>query len=488
MIHPDEMGELARDWNGYMHTWTMNSPRMDRYPVPRFVIDDRRGPLPVGTGLYVHQADRPGRSYYAVVSCRRGVENLSDLSGRNTTGAVDEKLGSGVPVRQGKGLWGPYFDYPGTRWVYVQWAGPPLAPRQNMYFNWSVLIPPKVSGKVPAELYFHPSGYSYAQPGKKAMHNSIQLAPHDYPASGWYGFNDAWGTLKNLTDGVVSNHTQRRIIAFLDWAKQTLPIDPDRVVCTGADGAAALALSYPDTFAFVRTTGFDSAVLDPEAAGRYEAIWGPKSPQIKDDHGRANWEWADLDKLVAAQQNDLPLFTCLGYSWGRHGGYAKGRGRFYDAMLKARQPLVACWGWDGARNLQPIDRFTGNWRGLLIRRTGAVPAFSNCSNDQDKEQTGRAGGEYRWRDVRDTPDELCVTITAHHESTFDLTPRRLQHFEIRPKEKLDWDAVMVPGRGGETTADQSGTVTPDADGQVTIRGLKYPYRSDRLTITIRRAK
>ena len=109
-----------------------------------------------------------------------------------------------------------------------------------MYFNWSVLIPPSISGKAPAELYFHPSGYSYAQPGKKAMRDSIQLAPHDYPPSGWYGFNNAWGTLKNLTDGVVSNHTQRRIIAFLDWAKQTLPIDPDRVLCTGADGAAAL--------------------------------------------------------------------------------------------------------------------------------------------------------------------------------------------------------------------------------------------------------
>jgi hypothetical protein len=370
-----------------------------------------------------------------------------------------------------------------------------------MYFNWSVLIPPNTVGwdsvptdsqqspkPRPAELYFHPSGYSYAQPGKKAMRDSIQLAPHDYPASGWYGFNDASGTLKNLTDGVVSNHTQQRIIAFLDWAKQTLPIDSDRVLCTGADGAAALALSYPDMFAFVRTTGFDSAVLDAEAAGRYEAIWGPKCPQIKDDHGRANWKWADLDKLVADQQNDLPLFTCLGYSWGRYGGYAKGRGRFYDAMLQVRQPLVACWGWDGSRNLQPIDRFTGRWRGLLIRRTDAVPAFSNCSNDQDKEQTGRAGGEYRWQDVRDTPDEFSVTITAHHESTFDLTPRRLQRFEIRPKEKLDWDAVMVPGRGGETTADQSGTVTADVDGRVTIRGLKYPYRSERLTITIRRAK
>jgi hypothetical protein len=141
----------------------MNHPRMDRYPVPRFVIDERGGPLPVGTGLYVAQPRRPGRRYYAVVSCRRGVANLRDLSGQNAPGQpVDETVGTGVPVRQGKGLWGPYFDYLGTRWVYVQWCGPPLAPKPNMYFNWSVLIPPETGGKLPAELYFHPDGYSYA--------------------------------------------------------------------------------------------------------------------------------------------------------------------------------------------------------------------------------------------------------------------------------------------------------------------------------------
>jgi hypothetical protein len=229
-------------------------------------------------------------------------------------------------------------------------------------------------------------------------------------------------------------------------------------------------------------------VLNPEAAGGYEAIWGPKSRRIEDEHGRANWEWAELDKMVRAQQSDLPLFTSLGYSWGRYGGYAKGRGRFYDAMLKARQPLIACWGWNGARNLQPMDRFTGRGRGLLLKRTDAVPAFSNCSLDHDKEQSGQAGGGYPWKDVRDAPEEFSITVTAHHESTFDLTPRRLQRFKIRPKERLEWEAVTVPGSRGETGPSQSGTVTADADGRVTIRRLKYHDRSGGLTITIRRAK
>ena len=64
MIQPDEMGELARDYNGYMHTWHMDHPRMDRYPVRRFVIDAEAGALPVGTGLYVHHPASPGKRYW----------------------------------------------------------------------------------------------------------------------------------------------------------------------------------------------------------------------------------------------------------------------------------------------------------------------------------------------------------------------------------------------------------------------------------------
>ena len=111
--------------------------------------------------------------------------------------------------------------------------------------------------KVPAELYFHPAGYSYAQPGKKTMWFSIQIAAHDWPDSGWYGYNDAYGTLKSFKKGKVSNHTQKRIIHFLDWAVKEFPIDPEQVVAVGADGAAALALNYPDRFAYVWITGFD---------------------------------------------------------------------------------------------------------------------------------------------------------------------------------------------------------------------------------------
>lgn len=488
MVQGDEMGDLARDYNGYMHQWTMDHPRMDRYPVRRFVIDEQAGPLPVGTGLYVHHPARPGRRYYAVVSVRNGVENTRDLSGDNAPRrGAEETVGPGEPVRQGKGLHGPYFDWPGTRWVYVQWCAPPLAPRPNMGFNWSVLIPPNVEAKAPAELYFHPDGYSYAQPGRKLLLRSVQLAPHDFPASGWYGFHDAWGTLRSFKAGKVRNHTQRRIIAFLEWAKKHLPIDASRVLAVGADGAAALGLRYPDQFACVYVTGFDrDGVLAPKAAGRFADAWGPKSPQIEDGDGRGDWGWAMLDEIVLADGGlDLPLFICRGASWGGDAGWGKGRGRLYRAMHKAGQPLVAHWAWGG--NLPRPDKHTGLWRGLDIRADTPVPAFANCSLDQEGEGGGNTNTGFSWRDVTDTPEAFEVTVLSR-PCTFDLTPRRLRRFKAAPGEKLAWTATPLPGRGKAELAARRGDVTADGQGVATIRGLEIPRDSEALTLRITRDK
>jgi len=482
MAQPDEMGELARDYNGYMHTWTMDSPRMDRYPVKRFVVDEKAGPLPVGTGLYVHHPASPGQRHYAVVTVRGGVENTREIA---CAGPLEETVGLGEPVRQGQGLWGPFFDYPGTRWVYVQWCAPPLSPRPNMAFSWSVLAPPDVEGKVPAELYFHPEGYSYAQPGQKMLVGSIQLAPHDHPPSGWYGFNDAYGTLKSFKAGVVRNHTQQRIIAFLEWAKRALPIDPARILAVGADGAAALALSYPDQFAYVLVTGFDrQGMLEPKAVGKFAAAWGPKSPDIKDREGRSEWRWACLDELVAASPGrDLPLFVCRGASWGAEKGWGKGRGRFYRAMHAAGQPLVAHWAWGG--QLQKPDRLTGLWRGLDIRSDAFIPAFANCSLDQEGEGSGNTNMSFTWKDVADTPGGLAITVLGT-ACTFDLTPRRLQGFKIKPGENLSWEAAPLPGRSREEPKPQGGEVAADAHGVATIKGLAIPGDCPGITVRITR--
>jgi len=488
MVDSDELGELAGDYNGFMHQWAMDHVRMDRYPVRRFVIDEAAGELPARTGLYVHSPAKAGKRYYAVVSCRGGAANTKDISPANApVEPVVETPGPGAPVRQGRGLSGPYFDWPGTRWHYVQWCGPPRAPRQGMAFNWSVLIPPGVSGKAPAELYFHPVGYSYAQPGKKMLLGSIQLAPHDWPPSGWYGYHDAWPEAASAKAGTVRNHTQRRIAAFLDWATKALGIDADRVLAVGGDGAAAMAIRTPARFAAVFITRFDSIVLDPKRAGELTACWGPRSPEITDEKNRASWHWAMLDELVAAEPGrDLPLFVCRGGSWGRDKGWGKGRGRLYRALHAAGQPLVAHWAWGG--KLPRPNKYDGLWRGLDITRRSPVPALANCSLDKEGEGSGQTNMHFAWKGVSDTPEAFEVTIVARGDCTFDLTARRLAKFKPAPGEKLTWRAVSLPGSHREKPAVQAGKTAPDARGLVTLKQLKYARRIAGLAVRIARAK
>ena len=523
MIEPDEIGELAREKNRLIETWHMDHPRMDRCPVRRFAIPSAAGaeagkPAPpperlaVGTGLYVHSPAEAGQRYYAVVSCLGGTENTVDFSPANSLAQpLAETVGTGEPVCQGPGLWGPFFDYPGKRTVYVQWASPPLAPRPNMYFNWSVLIPPERSAApaaparppvgtgeppadggelAPVELYFHWANRSCARPRRKLLLGSVQIAPHDWPFSGWYGYNSTAGTLAGA-DRYVGDHTHKRILAFLAWAEKALPIDADRVFATGGEGAALMALHHPEVFAGLFLEGFQAELLDPAAEGKFAAAWGPRSAEIRDPHDRTAWAWAELDKLVLADPaKPLPLFVCRGYSWGRASTeWGRGDGRFYQALHKARQAVVADWSWAGGRLMAP-DKRSGRWRGVKLTRSAPLPALSGSSLDSDKEANGQTNAAYSWKDVADGPEELAITLVNHsRDAAVDLTPRRLRAFRPRPGEKLRWETRNVPParRRAATLPADRGTVTVGADGLFTLPGLKIPAQTE-LIVRIRRAK
>jgi len=491
MIKSDRLGELTGGYNSAMYKWGPDHPRMDRYPLARLVIDEKAGALAPGTGLYVASPARAGRRYYAVVSYRGGVPNTVDFGAGSSLGKpVAETVGPGQPVRQGQGLWGPFFDYPGRRQVYVQWCAPPLAPRANMYFNWSVLAPPdtKPGQKLPAEIYFHKPNFSYAKPRIKLIRRSIQLAPHDWPPSGWYGFNDAAGTLKSYRTGTVSNHTQKRIMAFLTWAEEKLPIDPQRIVLLGSDGAAMLALSYPDRFAYVLINKFSNVAVSQHPAASLIRAWGPRSREIKDAEGRSEWGWAMMDQvLLASRGRDLPLIFCKGYSWGPYvRGFAKGEGRFYTAMQKANQPIMADWTWASGKLLSP-DSYTGLWRGLDITRTTPVPAMANCSTNSNRESNGNVNLPITWQPVEEGPGKVQVALSSRSGGTLDLALRRLGKFRVKPGQTLLWEATSAKPRRGETPEPQSGKVAVDRDGLFVLKGLKIA-RGCELTVKVTRSR
>ncbi len=486
----EDHGELGK--YGPFSGWNMQSPEGGRLIIPRFAIEDNK-PLPAGKGLYVHSATAEEKAYYAVTAVADGLENLSDFAPANSlTEPLAEAVASWRPVEQTAGS--PFgFDFRGARHFYVTWAAPPLAPRP-MYFNWSVLVPLEAKQACPVELYFHSPGYSYARPPVKFLERSIQICPHDFPFSGWYGYNDAADTLKGLADGAVRPHTIRRVEAFLKWAEGVFPIDPERIVAVGGDGAALMALHRPELFAYVLTTGFEARQLDPKSAGAYVAAWGPPCPQIKDESGRSDWAWGELDVLLCGRRlpnvvakdqpppqedasapgmkQELPLFVCRSYSWGRDPAYGHGRGRFYYALQATRHPLHAHWAWGG--NLTAPEKYSGLWQGLDLTRSTPVPAITYSSADQEGEGSGHCNSGYTWRDVKEGPDSLELSILGP-ESTFELTPRRLSKFEVRPGQQLRWQATYeeVPHWARrEKPGPQSGLVTADANGLITLKGLR----------------
>jgi hypothetical protein len=127
--------QLAR--NDYFAKYHPDMPEMDEVRIPRFAIEDGR-PLGPRLGLYVHHPDRAGKAYYAVVPAVDGAADARDVSG---AGPVDEVVGPGEPVLQGKPEVTVFFDYPGERRHYVHWAAPPLANLPNQYYNGGLFLP-----------------------------------------------------------------------------------------------------------------------------------------------------------------------------------------------------------------------------------------------------------------------------------------------------------------------------------------------------------
>jgi len=362
-----------------------------------------------------------------------------------------------------------------------------------MYFNWSVLVPPDCERPSPVELYFHRPGYSYARPPVKYFERSIQICPHDFPFSGWYGYNDAFGTLKNPLDGVVRPHTIRRVEAFLKWAGQAFPVDPQRIIPVGGDGAALMTLHRPGLFAYVISPGFAGLQVNPKVAGSFAAAWGPRTDRIKNAGGLGEWGWGEPDVILAGKRlanvkdrkqpapgvsanapgltTDLPLFVCGGRSWGVDPGYARGRGRLYYAIQGTRNALYGRWGWQRA---QYPSKYSGLWRGLDITRSSAVPAITGNSGDVDSEAAGNANGAIIWGDVKETGGSFELVLHGP-ASTFDLTPRRLSTFKITPGEKVAWEATPVEVKTWSKAKKPdpiSGQVTADRHGLVTVTGLK----------------
>jgi len=526
----EDKGELGK--YGPFSGWDRDSAPGGRLVIPRFVIDEKAGPLPPGAGLYVQSflpaaggqaLAKVAMSYYAVVASVNGTANTAEFSPANSLARpVAESQGPWEPVAQNAGDGGFGFDFPGRKLYYVRWVGPPLSNLPSRYFNWSVHVPAKLSGPAPLNVSFHDQGFSYAKPIRRFDRSAIQLAGHDFgPVSGWYGYHECLGTLRSWQEGKVQPYTERRLLAMIEWAKRKWTIDPRRCFTDGrgmgGTGAAHFACKHPELFAYVLCDGGAVTCADSNDLPALESAWGRVEWGLPNDQDVKVWDWQDLTWFVGTKGPAwaLPVlsFSPVGHTawrevyprrvvsdrnarWMRsHRDFT----RLFKALTDNKHMFFADFDWGPTLAILP------QWMDVT---RGPVPAVTN-SSDKNIKQTedgpfiffepsgsspsGWIHWHHRWQSAGavDEPERLEMTLyVTGGEVTADVTPRRMERFRPRPGETFRWTNTCLAE--GEKTWElrevwkkypqrkeiQSSTVTADRHGLITLEGvIILPTRS-----------
>ncbi|KPK83806.1 MAG: hypothetical protein AMJ81_07215, partial [Phycisphaerae bacterium SM23_33] len=429
---------------------------IDRLVIPGSAAGGRGGVLPSGAGLYVHTSGRASKAYYAVVTCLDGVQNTRDISEANSLAQpVAEQAGEGEPVFQRELPKMPFFNYKQRRLQYVRWVGcPEYANVPSQYYNWSVGVPDQLGEGVPLELNLHRDGHSYWRTHYRIERDSTVLCPHDFPINSWWcGYHEALGTLKSFAQGVIQPYTERRLLAFVDWAAKTWPVGRNRILVTGCRGGASgsgalhLGLRHPEVFNLAIS---GHGVLDYASASRrtdrgglsmamsMQAIWGKPDWDIKTDQGKSFWEAHDMLRLVKAApvEADLPFLTLTSAWESAH--------PFYEAMLSAHRGVIADFAWGGARYVAVSAGGTyPNAIHLDVRKDKSYPAIAYVTGMKGLGNNRSLNTEFRWRDVVDKADRYEVTLSGGSEVVVGL--RRVQSFRVEPGRSYAWENKLLPG-------------------------------------------
>jgi len=497
---------LAR--NDYFAKYHPDMAEMDELPIQRLAIEDGR-PLPPKTGLHVHQPERAGKAFYAIVSMVDGVANTRDVS---CAGPVEEMVGRGEPVLQGAPAVTVFFDYPGQRRHYVQWAAPPLAHLPSRYYNWGVFVPRGYDQAQVKRLsiFFHDATQRYLKPPWPHRQDTVLLSPHDAPYRSYgYGHHESLGTLRSFRQGIVQPLMARRVDSMLDWALREFSADSSCVSCGGAGpwgGTAALqyGLRRPGKIAYVMAE--DSPDPDPQQTpleysyyGRsdvrktdrpaMEAVWGKPDWGVQTEDGRPIWAELNLAACVRTHgaKTTLP-FLSLG-SGSQHLTW-KQQAELMRAYCQTHNGLMAEFFWGSSHHLPlPSAEEGGQW--FEPRADQPILAFHEKDRSPNPDffqkhfETGHRGyssgsrlnTKPRWdsRDILDEPDRLEITVYAARKVVYagrvaaGVTIRNTRQFCPKTGEKLVWSLPNPQ----QPKKPQGGDATVDEHGHIVIADIQF---------------
>lgn len=495
-------------WNSDAYGITTDTSDRTVY---RYVITPGGAPLPNGTGLWVHNPDGYGSTYYAVTAVIGGVENRVLTPGSTLAVPLQETVGTGVPVLQRieprTEFWGAKNP---TLYFYTRWEAPPNCSVEGKAFNYLVGIPEKPASPAPVGIHMHcwggsqESGYSW---WNDAEDGAILLASNEDPYDWWVGYHERLLTAnspKTLADwqsGLVRPYTTNRLFSFLYWMQlnNSWQIDLYRTFTAGSSmggsGSMMTGLRNGERVAWVRSNvGVHVPLETTTMKPAYAAVFGPPEAGALFENGIPVWNYFDdVWFLRQYPTRETPFVTFANakndplIDWPQ-------AVHFYQALQDTKRPHLFVWGQNGHDQAAKMPLSGGEQTlPIDIRINQSLPAFTGCSlddnpgdgNPESGAPVGQINGYLYWEtaDVIDTQTrwEMTVGLTAsapRSDCTVNITPRRLQQFKPLPGMPIRWenrDAVT-----GLLLA--SGTVSADTNGLVTLPQVLVTQGKNRIIL------
>ncbi len=351
------------------------------------------------------------------------------------------------------------------------------APQKDYYY----LVHPKnkPEGKAPLRVVLHSAGHS----GDKVLADAFKH--HDW--THYYGnersyvlFLDCrknrgdwwWGyhAIKRAKDAYKTElcPTEKRVLSTVELVIGTHPVDRNRVylsgISMGGSGSLGIGMCRGDVFAAI-------------SVGVPAGVEHMMHHMTRDGH-----------------PDPPPMVNCSSHI----DGWARGQEELLALCKKRKYPVIFAWGLFGHRSdVSAANTAVHEFPWLTIRRNEAYPVFTDASADHKypghknktaDDQKGQINGYFRWKSITDTSvsfvmelrlvgkKELTKPIELVNDATADVTPRRLQKFQIAKSKKYKWRMT----RDGKNL--QSGEVAVGLDGLLTIPKVKISIAAARLSI------
>lgn len=436
-----------------------------------------------GEALYVHTPRQAGSAFYAVTCVLAGTENLVQITAANSLSQpVAETPAGPRPVLQ----WVQEDRYKKdpTEYWYRIWAAPPLVNLPSRSFRVAVAVSDSFTGPGPLTIDSISGAFNVRGSINVPREDRVTLLIERQLA--WLPalfYNEGRDTLRAAAECKVDYYSERYFDTIIKWIMARYKIDRSKI-----DGSLMyFGLRHPEIFPKMSFGSYTAT---------YDYRWAPGSPAhlgpqgIKTVDGEDAWEMYSVGGYVLKYPGrEIPFLICISGT-GKDRGHTSEFGwqddpRGWRALLEARQPFAAAWSGNAGR-YPAFRRFNEmNW-------DGTIPAFSNCSLDNNPGNGDPADGDYYgqingwllWddQDRLDQPGRWEMTVfllddCPRDRCTVDLTPRHCRQFRAKPGERFAWTNTTADGRPVA-----SGRVTADRWGRVTIERLELTKARHRVVI------